>query len=230
MPVIGGLQKSSLLDYPGKISAIVFMQGCNFRCGFCHNPELISIKQSGISVSDCLNFLETRRGKLDAVVITGGEPCLQSGLKDFIRKIKAMDFLVKLDTNGSFPSVLEELLRENLLDYIAMDIKAPFEKYTALAGMPVDTEKIRESISIIMNSGIDYEFRTTVVREQLTHDDIIQTSRQIAGAEKYYLQKFIPSKILNPALQTAGTYSDSEFEVIIQNIRSYVKNSALRIS
>lgn len=133
---IGGLQKFSLLDYPGKISAVVFTQGCNFRCPYCHNPELVDPAryQECLPEEEIFSFLETRRGKLEAVTVTGGEPTLQKSLAPFLRRIKDMGFLVKLDTNGSRPDVLEELLRQKLIDYIAMDIKAPLEKYEAVTG------------------------------------------------------------------------------------------------
>jgi pyruvate formate lyase activating enzyme len=133
---IGGLQKFSLLDYPGKISAVVFTQGCNFRCPYCHNPELVDPErfQECIPEDEIFAFLETRRGKLEAVTVTGGEPTIQNGLSSFVRRIKDMGFMVKLDTNGSRPEVLEELIRHKLIDYIAMDIKAPLEKYEAVTG------------------------------------------------------------------------------------------------
>ena len=145
MFIIGGLQKTTLVDFPQKVAAIVFTQGCNFRCGYCHNPELLSIKeQNDYNTEQFFEFLKTRQGKLDGVGITGGEPTLQSGLYDFVRKIKDLGFAVKLDTNGTNPAILEKLLQDNLLDYIAMDIKAPVEKYSEITGVKVDTEKIKK--------------------------------------------------------------------------------------
>ena len=211
---IGGIQKSSLLDFPNMISAIVFTKGCNFACDYCHNPELFN---SGVehSTSEFFEFLNTRKGKLDGVVITGGEPCLQPDLIDFIRQIKLMGFLVKLDTNGSFPDVIQNLLNENLLDYIAMDIKAPIEKYNKITNSIIPTDKIITSINLIMNSGIDYEFRTTVVKSQLNIEDFEKIGNLIKGAKKYYLQKFVPTKTLNPTFLTEQTYNDEDFKRII---------------
>jgi len=152
---IGGLQKFSLLDYPGKISAVIFTQGCNFRCAYCHNPELVDPErfQACIPEEEVFAYLKKRRGLLEAVTVTGGEPTIQKGLIPFIRRIKAMGYLVKLDTNGSMPEVLEELIRQKLIDYIAMDIKAPLEKYEDVIGVPVNWEIIRQSIDVIKESG-----------------------------------------------------------------------------
>jgi pyruvate formate lyase activating enzyme len=225
---IGGLQKTSLLDYPDKISCIVFTCNCNFRCGYCHNPELFAQKSPALTVPDFFNFLKTRKGKLDAVVITGGEPTLQSGLKEFAKKIKESDFLIKLDTNGTNPKVIEDMLDENLLDYIAMDIKAPLEKYQKIANAPCNTLKIQKSIDLIMNSGIDYEFRTTVVKSQLNFEDFQKIGELIKGAEKYYLQKFIPSKILDNSLYGEKSYSNEEFEKICKMLKKYVQEVDFR--
>lgn len=224
---IGGIQKTSLLDYPEKISAIVFTKGCNFHCKYCHNPELfLSNTGQALSASDFLEFLKNRQGKLDAVVITGGEPCLQKDLKEFILEIKNLGFLVKLDTNGGFPEVLEEVLP--LIDYVAMDIKAPFEKYPLITCSKLDTAKIQKSIELIMNSNIDYEFRTTVVKSQLGLKDFLEISEIIKGAKKYYLQKFLPTKLLNPEFEKETTYSDIEFLEIIRNIQHNFKEIKLR--
>lgn len=224
---IGGIQKTSLLDYPEKISAIVFTKGCNFHCGYCHNPELfLSNTGQALNASDFLEFLKTRKGKLDAVVITGGEPCLQKDLKEFILAVKNLGFLVKLDTNGSFPEVLEEVLPH--IDYVAMDIKAPFEKYQSITCSKIDTAKIQKSIELIMKSGVDYEFRTTVVKSQLGIEDFIKISEMIKGAKKYYLQKFLPTKLLNPEFEKETTYSDIEFSEIIRNIQHNFEEIKLR--
>lgn len=224
---IGGVQKTSLLDFPDKISAIVFTQGCNFRCGYCHNPELIVMqKDPTYSVDDFFKFLATRKEKLDGVVITGGEPCLQKDLIDFIKQIKKMGFLVKLDTNGSFPEVLEKALP--YIDYVAMDIKAPVNNYTDIIKINTDPEKIHKSITLIMNSGIDYEFRTTVVKSQLSYEDFEQIGQLLKGAKKYYLQKFIPSKILDKNLMNETTYTNEEFNKIIAILEKNIENVHLR--
>lgn len=151
--VIGGLQKFSLIDYPHKISAIIFTIGCNFRCPFCHNPELVNPKlyPEKIPEKGVLKFLESRREKLDAVVITGGEPSLHKDLYQFISKIKSMNFLVKLDTNGTNPHILSKLIKDNLLDYLAMDIKGSLDKYEEIAGIKVNLENIKESVKIILD-------------------------------------------------------------------------------
>ena len=158
---IGGFQKVSLIDYPGKVAAVVFTQGCNFRCPFCHNMELVlpSCFDDPMNEDDVLNFLTTRIGKLQGVVITGGEPTLHSGLPDFIKKIKAMGFLVKLDSNGSRPCILQRLVDNKLVDYIAMDIKAPIERYEEVSGVNVNIDHIQQSIQIIMDSGLDHQKR-----------------------------------------------------------------------
>ena len=228
---IAGLQKSSLLDYPEKIAAIVFTQGCNFRCGYCHNPELLSIdnkKEPFISEDEFFNFLEKRKGKLDGVVITGGEPCLQKDLEDFIYKIKEMGFLVKLDTNGSFPNKIQTLLDKKLLDYVAMDIKAPLNKYHKITASLINQDNILKSINLIINSGIDYEFRTTVVASQLDFQDFENIAQLIKGAKRYYLQKFVPSKIYNQALLNEKTHSDDEFSKIIEMLKKNIDIVNLR--
>ena len=224
---IGGLQKTSLLDFPDKISAIVFTQGCNFRCGYCHNPELIVLRNSdNYTTEGVLEFLNTRRGKLDGIVITGGEPCLQKDLIDFIKKVKAEGFLVKLDSNGTMPDVLE--LAIPFVDYIAMDIKAPLEKYSDIVKVKIDTEKIKKSISLIMNSGVDYEFRTTVVKSQLSFSDFEKIGQLIQGAKRYYLQKFVPSKTLDEKMMSETTYSTEDFEKIKKILTKDVEYVKLR--
>ncbi len=161
-----------------------------------------------------MSFLQARKEKLDAVVISGGEPCVQKGLVEFIRKIKDMGFPVKLDTNGSFPNKLQEIINLKLVDYIAMDIKAPLNKYKSIVNSDVNTDNISKSINIIKNSGIDYEFRTTVVKSQLSYDDFEEIGEMICGANKYFLQKFVPYKTLNKLYEIEETYTDEEFAEI----------------
>ena len=224
---IAGIQKTSLLDYPKKISAIIFTKSCNFHCGYCHNPELIkSSKEQIYNMSAFWNFLKSRQGKLDGIVITGGEPCLQDDIEEFIKKIKKLNFLVKLDTNGYFPEKLEKLIPN--IDYIAMDIKAPLEKYNQITQVNIIKEKIQESINIIKNSSIDYEFRTTVIKSQLTFEDFEKIGLLINGAKKYYLQKFIPSKILDQSLINETSYTDEEFNKIIKILQPYITEINLR--
>lgn len=232
--IIGGLQKSSLIDYPEKIAAIIFTQGCNFRCPYCHNPELIEGK--GETVNGVLEFLKTRIGKLDGVVITGGEPTIHKDLPEFIKEIKGLGFAVKLDTNGTNPEMLNTLIQEKLIDYVAMDIKAPIgqysDKYSEVTCSSVNIDNILKSIEILKNSQIyqnfDYEFRTTVVKSQLTTDDFEEIGKLIKGSKKYYLQKFVPSKTLNKTFMNQTTYTDEEFIQIIKALKKNIINVELR--
>ncbi|MGE5556992.1 MAG: anaerobic ribonucleoside-triphosphate reductase activating protein [Bacillota bacterium] len=185
---IAGLQKTSLLDYPGHVAAVVFLAGCNMNCGYCHNRSLISGSAEGFRPEDAEDFLALRKGLLDGVCITGGEPTIHADLPGFIGRIKAMGFAVKLDTNGANPEMLEDLLCENLLDYIAMDVKAPREKYDLVAGIAVSWEKIEQSIELIKASGVDYEFRTTLVKE-LDERDVFAICSRLAGAKRFALQQ-----------------------------------------
>ena len=227
--VIGGLQRFSLIDYPGKVCAIIFTQGCNFRCHYCHNPELVNpeLFQEPIPETQILLFLKGRIKKLDAVTITGGEPLLQPDLKDFLKKIKNLGYLIKLDTNGTFPEKLGQIIESNLLDYVAMDVKAPLDKYKLVAGKKIDKNKILSSISIIMNSNLNYEFRTTILKSLLKASDIYKIGKLIKGAKLYVLQKFVDSKILNPGLNKA-TFSDEEIEDIRKMLKNYVEYCIVR--
>ncbi len=227
---IGGFQKVSLIDYPGRISAIVFTQGCNFRCPFCHNPELVDPErfEGLIPEAEILSFLEKRRGRLDAVVITGGEPTLQPELTPFIIHLRAMGYLIKLDTNGARPEVLEDLLGRNLLDYVAMDIKAPLERYGEVTKAKTDGQRIRQSISLIMGSGIDYEFRTTAVKSLLSPQELEEIGRLIPGAKRFVLQKFVPTKTLDRSYLNEPTYSDGELKSVVEKLGSIVEKATQR--
>ena len=191
---IGGLQKFSFIDYPNKTAAIIFTQGCNFRCTYCHNPELVypNMYQVPMPEEQVFTFLESRRNQLDAVVITGGEPTLQPDLIEFIKKVKAMGFLVKLDSNGSRPEILEQIINQKLVDFIAMDIKAPFDKYDLVCCVPVNIDNIKRSIELIKNSGIDFLFRTTYDKSKLFDEDI-QTMTKFLNVDTHYkVQKCNP--------------------------------------
>jgi len=223
--IFGGWQKFSLIDYPGKIAAVVFTQGCPFRCPFCHNPELVNPDQQSfmpIDKNDVLDFLRQRRGQLEALVVSGGEPTLQPDLLDFLSEVKALGYAIKLDTNGGRPEILEKALARGLVDYLAMDIKSPLKKYKAHTNSEIDEEKIRRSVSLVMNSGCPYEFRTTVVREQLSPEDILQIGKEIAGARRYVLQKFNPEKTLDADFSLATTYTDEEFGEFCQELKKFV--------
>ena len=229
--LIGGIQKTSLLDYPDKISAIVFTQGCNFNCGYCHNPGLLNSKdKKDIYKPDVfLGFLKKRQGKLDGVVITGGESTLQPDIEAFITEIKSMNFLVKLDTNGYKPEIIEKLMSHNLIDYIAMDIKGPLDKYSLITRREIDTNKIKQSIDIIMNANIDYEFRTTVLPVQIQIEDFEKIGNLIKNAKKYYLQKFVvQSEINDKTLINERNYTDEEFGQIINILKQYIQTVEIR--
>lgn len=191
---IAGVQKVTLLDYPGKVACEIFTQGCNFECPFCQNSSLIPITNTGeFSEEEIFEYLNLRKNILDGVVITGGEPTVQKDLKGFIKKIKDLGLLVKLDTNGGNPKVLQELIDEDLVDYVAMDIKNIFNKYNITSGKKINLDNIKKSIEILKASKIDYEFRTTIIKEMHSLDDIISICKLVGNA-KYYLQNFEDSE------------------------------------
>jgi pyruvate formate lyase activating enzyme len=239
--IIAGLQKTSLLDYPNKISAIVFTYGCNFKCGFCHNPELVKLnsKITKIPEKDFFYFLKKRKNILDAVVITGGEPTLQNDLIPFIRKIKKLGFLVKLDSNGSNPKIIEKLLKEKLIDYVAMDIKGPLDKYQQITGSKIALENIKKSVELIKNIGVsqhqssrqsalDYEFRTTVVPTYLDEQDFIKIGEWLKDAKIYYLQQFRNEKTLNKNLKNINPYPTERLHDFTNIMKKYVKEVKIR--
>jgi pyruvate formate lyase activating enzyme len=228
--IIGGLQRFSLIDYPDKICAIVFTQGCNFRCPYCHNPELIELKTSRPSApreDEILSFLDRRKGKLDAVTITGGEPLLQSGLEDFLSKLKALGYLIKLDTNGSFPSRLARIIDAGTVDYIAMDIKMSLEKYETVVGQRIETAKISESINVIMDSVLDHEFRTTAVKPFFEEDDFVKIGRLIEGSRLHILQRFVSAKSLDESPNMCS-YSDGEMDRFRVIMEGFVQRCIVR--
>lgn len=193
---IDGLQKMTLLDFPGKVACTVFTGGCNFRCPFCHNALLVTKlpEKPDYSEDEILSFLEKRTGLLDGVAITGGEPLLNPDIADFIRKIRSMGYAVKLDTNGSFPERLKAIAGEGLVDYVAMDIKNRKEKYAETIGLNnLDLSKIEESVEFLKSGAVDYEFRTTVVEQFHTVEDIRAAAEWISGAKRYFLQNFVDS-------------------------------------
>lgn len=211
--IIGGLQKLSLIDFPGRPAAVVFTRGCNFRCPYCHNPELIGNRPTGndIHPKDIFAFLEKRRGLLEGVVVTGGEPTLHADLPDFMHRIKGLDFVVKLDSNGSNPAMLQKIIDDRLVDYIAMDVKAPFEKYDRVAGVAVDIDAIRASIGIIRNSGLPHQFRTTLARPLLDRQDAV-TIQSIVKPSTLHLQACELRKVLNEHVLTDTQYSERDIQ------------------
>ena len=186
---IGGFVKNSFVDYPGNIACVVFVTGCNMRCWYCHNSHLFDSDHKTISELEIFDFLSSHKGFLDGVVVSGGEPTLQPDLVEFVEKVKKLGFLVKLDTNGTNPEVIKTLLDKKLVDYIAMDIKAPLEKYENITKVKNDLSKIKESINLIMSCGVDYEFRTTFSPD-LSVADIEEIGKVISGAKRYSLQKY----------------------------------------
>ncbi len=198
--IIGGFQKFSLLEYPGKIGAVIFTRGCNFRCPYCHNPELVDPSRYAeiITEESVLQFLKNRQGKLEAVTITGGEPALHPDLPDFISKLKDMDYAVKLDTNGSVPDMVETLTSEKLVDYWAMDIKAPLSLYSLVCGCLVDEKKIMRSMDLIRASGGEWEFRTTYFNQILNWNDILEIQPLLKPGDHYYLQQCNYDNTLDP--------------------------------
>jgi len=227
---IGGLQRVSLIDYPGHISAIIFTQGCNFKCPYCHNPELVNpdLFRTPIKVSEVIEFLESRKGKLDAVSICGGEPTIQDNVISFIRQIKKMGFAVKLDTNGSVPNVLKTLIADNMLDFIAMDVKAPLDKYRDIVKANVNQNAIQESIRLVLNAKIPYEFRTTIVESQLDENDILQIGKMINGAAHYVLQNFMAKKTLDKKFAKEKSFSEEKLQKIKKQLEQQIPSVTIR--
>ena len=231
---IYGFQKTTLLDYPGHIAATVFTGGCNFRCPFCHNASLVlkTEKLPLIPVREVLAHLEKRKGILEGVCITGGEPTLEKGLKQFILQCREFGYLVKLDTNGYRPEVLSELIQEGLLDYVAMDIKASLINYGAAAGCPdIDTEKIRESIRLLRTSGIAYEFRTTAVKGLHTVKEFEEIGKLLSGSSLYCLQAFRESEDIlgqNTSRVPMKSFSAQEMEQMAADAGKYIDKVILR--
>ena len=225
---ISGLQKLTLLDFPGRLATTVFLGGCNFRCPFCHNATLVlaPAKCENISEDKFFEFLKSRRGKLSGVCVTGGEPTLYPDLKSFIKKIKDMGFAVKLDTNGTSPDLLSELINEGLVDYVAMDIKNSPEKYPLTVGVNCDMKKIGRSVALLLEDKVDYEFRTTVVKELHTAEDFVAISEWICGAKRYFLQTFEDSGDLIG--QGFSAYSREESEAVLRQILPNVPNAQIR--
>jgi len=219
---INGLVKTSLIDYPGKIAAVIFTQGCNFYCGFCHNPDLINITKGVLTEREVVDYLEKRVDTLDGVVITGGEPTIHNDIDLFIKKIKEMGFLVKLDTNGSDPAKILSLIENKLVDYIAMDIKGPLDKYPTISTY-MNKKVIQESIRMIITSGLKYEFRTTVLPYYHELNDFDQIGELIKGASLYTIQGFRPQITYNKALQKEKIFTTKELEQIKQVMENYVE-------
>ncbi len=228
---IGGLQKMTLLDYPGKVACTIFMAGCNYKCPFCHNRDLVFIPErfDFFEPDDVLAYLGKRKGLLDGVCISGGEPLMQKDLIPLLQKIKDMGYLIKLDTNGGFPQRLKTVVESGLIDYVAMDIKNSPSKYAETLGMNPDAfnfDAVRESISYLLEGHIDYEFRTTVVREMHTMEDMREIAKWISGAKKYYLQQFTDSG--NLIQEGWSAYSEEEMYALRDAVREYIPQAEVR--
>lgn len=232
---IGGLQKVTLIDYPGRVAATVFLTGCNFRCPWCYNPELVlpeKIKKqlhpvrknfsNGARISErhFFDFLKKRKGLLEGVCLTGGEPTINKDLPEFIRKIKKLGFLVKLDTNGSNPEMLKKLIDKNLIDYVVMDVKLPKEKYFKILGQ--NPKKNEESIKILKENKIDYEFRSTILPAVHPKEDVVKMAKWIRNAKIYYLQQFRPEKTVDPEYEKHKPFNRENLEKIRRECNKYV--------
>jgi pyruvate formate lyase activating enzyme len=204
--VIGGFQKFSLSDFPGRISAIIFTRGCGYRCPYCHNPELVDPARyaAALSYETVMSFLKSRRGLLQGVVVSGGEPTLHDDLPDFLAAIKGMGFAVKLDTNGSNPALLEHVIVQNLCDYVAMDLKAPLESYRRVVGVPVNPATIQRSLDLVIGSGLPHEIRTTYVESLLSDEEVAGIGELARGCRRLYLQLYRATKSLDPTLLTTS--------------------------
>lgn len=228
---ITGIQKLTLLDYPGTVACTVFTAGCNFRCPFCHNAMLVlpeRIEESFLTDEEVFDFLKKRRGVLDGVAVTGGEPLLQKDMPEFLERVKRMGYKIKLDTNGSNPRLLREIVEGGLVDRVAMDIKSSPEKYGEAAGLAsFDIAPIAQSKEFLLSGKVDYEFRTTVVRGIHTEESIIGAARWISGAKEYYLQQFKDSgDLLLP--EGLGAYDEKQMHALAEAVREYVPTVQVR--
>ena len=228
---LAGLIKTSLLDYPGKISSVVFTQGCNFRCGYCHNCQLIPMKspdsEPDILEEDFFEFLNQRKELLDGVVITGGEPTLQIDLEEFIWKIKSLGLLVKLDTNGTASRRVEHLLDQDLVDYIAMDVKMSWERYHELAPKSA-YRQIQKTMDMVMKSGVEYEFRTTVVPGIHDPRELEEIAKSMQGAHHFYIQNFRPVNTYDSSLLDQHGFTDKQLRAFKNIAAPYVKYVGIR--
>ena len=224
--LIGGFQKMTMLDYPGKVACTVFTYGCNFRCPFCHNATLVIDEAQLFSEEEILSYINKRKNILDGVCISGGEPLLQPDIFEFIKKIKDLGLLVKLDTNGSYPERLREAIDSGLIDYVAMDIKTCRENYSLVADANVKIEDIEKSVSILLENKVDYEFRTTVVRELHTKEDFVKISSWIKGAKRYFLQCFQDNE--NLIGNNLSAYTTPELTGFLEVLKDNMNEVSLR--
>ena len=227
---IKGYIPSSLLDYPGKICSVIFLPNCNFRCPFCQNPDLINKpdKIPNIEPKKIFEHLKSRRKWLDGVCITGGEPCLHKGLPEFLLEVKKLRFLVKLDTNGANTKMLKELIEKKLIDYIAMDVKAPLKDYDKVAKVKVNKKNIQESINLIKKSKVDYEFRTTVIPKFTGKKEIEEIGKWLKGSKRYCIQQFRPLITLDESFMNEKIYTPKELKELAEVARPFFKSVCVR--
>lgn len=225
--IISGFEKLTLLDFPGKVACIIFTQGCNFKCSYCQNSDLLNCSGNGlISEEEIFKYLEKRKKVLDGVVVSGGEPTIQRDLLRFIKRIKELGFLVKLDTNGSNPNVLKKLIEEKLVDYVAMDIKNVFNKYSDVIKININLDKIKESIELLKASNVNHEFRTTIIKSFHSLDDILKICEYLGKYEKIYLQNFEDSDgVIDKSLKS---FTKDELIEIQNEINSKFTNVKVR--
>ncbi len=232
--LISGVQKFTMLDFPEQTACILFTPGCNFRCGYCHNPEFVipekikQIRDTFIPEESFFAFLETRKELLDGVVISGGEPTLMPDLIWFMTRVKDMGFKVKLDTNGNRPEVIKEALEKKLVDFIAMDIKTSPSCYESLVGKQVNVENLKKSITLIMESGIDYEFRSTLIKEIHNQETLESMGKMIQGAKILHLQPFRPEHTLNPSFELKHPFSAQEMKDVAKVFSKFVQTVEIR--
>lgn len=227
--VFGGMQKLTLLDYPGRVACTLFTKGCNFYCPFCHNAFLVDLdgREETISAEYVLDYLKKRKGILDGVCITGGEPLIHGELEDFIKAVKEIGYSVKLDTNGSFPQKLKALVNDGLIDYVAMDIKNCLSKYHATSGCnSLNIADIEESIKFLMEENVDYEFRTTVAMELHTPQDIDELTQYIVGAKKYFIQNFVDSG--NILQENLHPVDEKTLETMVNTAKKHIETACIR--
>ncbi|MDO4414275.1 MAG: anaerobic ribonucleoside-triphosphate reductase activating protein [Erysipelotrichaceae bacterium] len=228
---IGGLQKMTLLDYPGRVACTIFLSGCNFKCPFCHNRDLVFIPEryEYFDVNEVMSYLEKRKGLLDGVCISGGEPLLQENLHSLIERIRDMGYQIKLDTNGAFPKRLADIVEKGLVDYVAMDVKNSPDKYARTLGMNPESfslEPIKESMAFLKSSNVAHEFRTTVVKELHTAEDLIEIAKWIGPEETWFLQQYQTSD--NVIQQGFSAYTANEMNELKNQVISLVPNVTLR--
>ncbi|PHS35041.1 MAG: anaerobic ribonucleoside-triphosphate reductase activating protein [Alkaliphilus sp.] len=223
-----GIEKTSLIDYPDKVATVIFLAGCNFLCPYCHNSTIVEGIGKEIKEDELIEFLNKRKKFIDAISITGGEPTLHKDLYNLLKRIKNNGFFVKLDTNGTNPNVLKSILDDKLVDYIAMDVKAPFKKYNLVAGAKVNANSIKQSIQVIKKSGVEYEFRTTVCKELLSLEDIIAIAKEIKGSKKYFIQNFKDAETVIVGKNQLTPYKAEELTVIREKIENWFAEFKIR--